>query len=175
MVAMQPVASEFVARFVWLLLLPAAVYLTCMALHIKLLPYVGRGDNFHDRPFRCRLLLLPRAAAGAAAETQSLPALAVPPPGCIAVGCDACAEVTPLSLWQAIVALNKRMFMANANIKKSHAFGSGWKMWPLASKPVFYWTLNTPHFSRLRFCRIYMAANPLVWYVGLFLMTSDDL
>jgi dolichyl-phosphate-mannose--protein O-mannosyl transferase len=67
------------------------------------------------------------------------------------------------------------MFTANANIKKSHAFGSGWRMWPLASKPVFYWTLNTPHFSRLRWCRIYMAANPLVWYVGLFLMTSDDL
>jgi hypothetical protein len=173
MVALQPVASEFGARFVWLLLLPAAVYLTCMALHIKLLPYVGRGDNFHDRHFRCRLLLLPRAGAGTAAETPSL--LAVPPPGCVAVGCDACAEVTPLSLWQAIISLNKLMFTANANIKRSHAFGSGWRMWPLASKPVFYWTLNTPHFSRLRWCRIYMAANPLVWYVGLFLMTSDDL
>ena len=162
--ALGPVASEFCARFFWLLALPAAIYVACMAVHIKLLPHTGRGDNFHDARFRCRLQLAPRGSLGHAVAHSP----AAPFPGCLAAGCERCADVEPHGLWGAIVALNQRMLSANAGIKRGHAFGSGWKMWPLGSKPVFYWKTELPNRSASpRFCRIYMAANPFVWYVAL--------
>lgn len=64
--ALAPVAMEAMARLVWLLLLPATIYLGSMALHLKLLPFAGRGDNFHPKPFRCRLGLAPRRGPRAA-------------------------------------------------------------------------------------------------------------
>ena len=43
-------ACEFAWRFVWLLLLPGAIYLACAVVHLRLLPYTGSGDAFHTEP-----------------------------------------------------------------------------------------------------------------------------
>ena len=75
-----------------------------------------------------------------------------------------------LSLFGAILALNKRMLTANAGIRKQHSFGSGWLAWPLNSKPVFYWKLDldTHEIYNQSWCRIYLAGNPVAWYLCLF-------
>mmetsp|Transcript_27266 Transcript_27266/g.81193 ORF Transcript_27266/g.81193 Transcript_27266/m.81193 type:complete len:352 (+) Transcript_27266:1-1056(+) len=152
---------EAMARLVWLLLLPATIYLGSMALHLKLLPFAGRGDSFHPKPFRCRLGLAPRRDP----DTGAVLGPATPQADCIAAGCAACRGQFPLSLPAAISSLNARMLSANAGIKKQHTFSSGWAHWPFGSQPVFYWSSTKCYADH--YCRIYMAANPLVWGVGL--------
>ena len=152
--ALRPCALNFASRLVWLLVLPASIYIACSVLHLRLLRFTGSGDAFHTPDFRCRLAL-EEASNGGARPTH-------PFPGCIAIGCDACAHVTPLSLPAAVVALNRRMLSANAGITRTHSFGSGWRMWPLNSKPVFYWqngSVGRPGTS----AKIFMGGNPFVW------------
>mmetsp|Transcript_36607 Transcript_36607/g.108811 ORF Transcript_36607/g.108811 Transcript_36607/m.108811 type:complete len:298 (+) Transcript_36607:31-924(+) len=157
--ALAPVAMEAMARLVWLLLLPATIYLGSMALHLKLLPFAGRGDNFHPKP--CRLGLAPRRDP----DTGAVLGPATPQADCIAAGCAACRGQFPLSLPAAISSLNARMLSANAGIKKQHTFSSGWAHWPFGSQPVFYWSSTKCYADH--YCRIYMAANPVVWGVDL--------
>lgn len=148
----RSVAHSLGVRFVWLLLLPLTIYMLSFVAHLRLLPYSGPGDLFHDAPFRCRLLLRPiHVPAG------QLPSLPRPRPEC--------GGVHQLGMLDAIVALNRRMLSANAGIKRGHAFGSGWLMWPLNSKPVFYWKHDLPHAAG--WCRIYMAGTPIAWLVCL--------
>lgn len=90
---------------------------------------------------------------------------ATPQADCIAAGCAACRGQFPLSLPAAISSLNARMLSANAGIKKQHTFSSGWAHWPFGSQPVFYWSSTKCYADH--YCRIYMAANPIVWGVGL--------
>ena len=199
--AMRPWVASFAARFMWLLALPAAIYVMSFVAHVKLLPLTGAGDKFHGASFRCRLAFPPRRAEGlrarldgmaasrgwaaAAAGTRALASGGVPLPsvegaaeayhGCTLRGCDGCEGVEPLGLFGAIIALNRRMLSANAGIQRGHAFGSGWLLWPLNSRPVFYWKLDLANHM---WCRIYMAGNPIAWrlcLVGMCLLALMQL
>ena len=55
--ALRSFWRSFLARLVWLLLLPLAIYVLSCVVHLHLLPYSGAGDRFHDARFRCRLSL----------------------------------------------------------------------------------------------------------------------
>ena len=149
----RSVVLSFFSRFAWLFLLPLTIYILSFVAHLWLLPYTGPGDQFHDLPFRCRLTFPPRG--GSTGEPLH--------------GCDD-GNVEVLSLFGAILALNKRMLTANAGIRKQHSFGSGWLAWPLNSKPVFYWKLDldTHEIYNQSWCRIYLAGNPVAWYLCLF-------
>ena len=151
--SMRALLHSFVARFFWLLVLPFSIYLLSFVAHLRLLPYSGPGDGFHDLSFTCRLMLPPSATAAIGRmgprwhwwETRS----------CNVAGCDHCEGVHLLSVLDAIVALNKRMLSANASIKRGHAFGSGWQMWPLSTRvpaALLHMHDSTHHAPRRALC-----------------------
>merc|ERR1740124_813956 len=150
--SLLPLASEFGLRLVALLLVPALFYYASFVLHFHFLPHSGPGDKFHTADFRCMLDGPPVASPW---ELKH----------CSYKGCAPCASLTAPTTWGAVRALNAEMLSANAHIKTGHAFGSGWAGWPLGSTPVFYW--QEAHQGM--WCKIYMAANPVIWRAALAL------
>ena len=150
--ALLPLAREFWLRLAALLLVPALFYYATFVLHFYFLPHSGPGDKFHTADFRCMLDGPPVASQW---ELKH----------CSYKGCTPCASLTAPTTWGAIRALNAEMLSANAHIKTGHAFGSGWAGWPLGSTPVFYW--QEAHQGM--WCKIYMAANPVIWRAALAL------
>ena len=150
--SLRPVAVEFALRFACLLLLPALFYVGTFVLHFLLLPHTGPGDKFHNIAFRC-MLDGPPVAGPSDLRT------------CTYKGCRPCEKVVLPSLLGAIWQLNKEMLTANAHIKTGHSFGSGYLSWPLNSQPVFYWQQT----QNARWCKIYMAGNPVIWRGALVL------
>lgn len=170
----RAVLLETVARLLWLLVLPAIVYLLCFVIHLRYLPFTGAGDRFHDVNFRCRLRFPPtirhvdQPIAMAADSLPRSPPLPESLHGCQVHGCDGCEGVETYGMLAAIVALNSAMLSFNAGIKKGHAFGSGWLHWPLNSKPVLYWkSEDAVGAVPGQQARIYMAGNPIVWALAL--------
>ncbi|KAL1511646.1 hypothetical protein AB1Y20_004938 [Prymnesium parvum] len=150
--ALRPAMREFAARFVLLLLLPLAIYVFSFVAHFHAVPHYGPGGVFHGLDFNCRLL----PPHGVALTPELLAHRA-----CRWRGCAACAEVEPLSVWGAIVSLNRRMLSANAAVTKTHAFGSRFHEWPFNSQPVFYWRHGGD------WCKIYCAGNSFIWLLAL--------
>jgi len=59
-----------------------------------------------------------------------------------------------------VVNLNIQMFKANQSIKDSHPYSSKWYQWPLAYKPIFYWSKDQKG--------IYLIPNKFIWLLSLF-------
>lgn len=67
-----------------------------------------------------------------------------------------------LSFAEKFLELNKAMFTYNAKITAVHPYASRWFEWPLAQKPIWYWTEKDGGPK----ADIYLAANPIVWWLA---------
>jgi dolichyl-phosphate-mannose-protein mannosyltransferase len=69
------------------------------------------------------------------------------------------------NFWTDFIALQKKMFSANAGISTPHQYASLWYTWPIMKRPVFYWQGKNQY--------IYLLGNPVVWYGGLVIAAKS--
>ena len=103
---------------VLLLALIAVVYYVCFVVHFEVLKFGGSGDVWHDQRFLASTLLDQkyRLQAGQA----------------------------PMSIFELVWELNRKMYEANAGVSGEHSYGSVWYEWPWMSKGMSYWVKNLP-------------------------------
>jgi len=122
----------FLQKIIIFTVLPFLVYLLVFVFHFGLLKNSGPGDAYMSSAFQ---------------KTLS--------------GNQISADIKPLSFWGKFTELNIAMYRYNAGIKASHPNASKWYEWPLAKKPIWYWTKS----SDGKTANIYLLGNPLVWWL----------
>lgn len=120
--------------FLFLILIPAAVYLSVFALHFYLLPKSGPGDSFMTSSFQ-KTLAGNRHQGGEAAR--------------------------PIGFFSKFVELNAQMYGSNKRITPHHPYGSKWYTWPFMVKSVYFWNDKS---GNLIEDKIYLLGNPFIWW-----------
>lgn len=64
--------------------------------------------------------------------------------------------------------LNYATFKGNILLEAAHSYGSTWYTWPLMFRPVYYWNKELGVSPELRYEKIYLLGNPLVWWFSTF-------
>lgn len=118
-----------------MLLVLAMVYYLSFVVHFEVLRFSGTGDAWHGHRFLASTLLDSRYRL---------------PPG-----------ETPMSTFELVWELNKRMYEANAGVTGEHSYGSVWYEWPWMSRGMSYWVKNLPEGKK----EIYLGGNLVAYAV----------
>jgi dolichyl-phosphate-mannose-protein mannosyltransferase len=133
------IKNYMISRFIYLLILPFAIYFSVFAVHLSLLNKTGQGDAFMTPAFQKTL-----AGNSNAAD----------------------ATIKPLNTFQKFIELNKVMYTSNASLTATHSYSSKWYSWPFMIRPVYYWYGPPPTIatSNAGTSRIYFLGNPVTWW-----------
>jgi dolichyl-phosphate-mannose-protein mannosyltransferase len=100
---------------VTMLVLIAAVYYASFVIHFEVLKFSGSGDVWHDSRFLASTLINSRH------DLQGQ---------------------QPMSMFELVWELNRRMYEANSGVTGEHSYGSLWYEWPMMIKGMSYWVKN---------------------------------
>ena len=129
--------ARLFSNFLYLFLIPSAIYVLIFALHLQLLPKSGTGDAFMSLGFQKTLL-------NNHYQNDD--------------------TIKPINFFEKFIELNVQMYGSNQRVTAHHPYGSKWYSWPFLIRPVYFWNDSQGPGQVER--KIYLLGNPFVWWAS---------